>query len=278
MLDNFAEKYTIDGEPGVIPIQYFENNSAQIKYFLRTHHSSKVRLVLVCLMEQKLIDEKKTIFKQDKFYFHSETYINVEVTNVKEILFGMIYEILDKIASYQRNCSGWYFKEVVNLEIHTVDYKPLKGSSNIPLPDFILKKKAIINIQNKDNKCFLWSVLRFLHPNEVHEQRLTDLKQCENELNFKDINFPVKLKYITKFESQNQTVPGINVFSVNEQNKFYPLRMSKKDCQKSIDLFLSEQDGKSHYCLIKASNYKSYKRSLFSLQEMFYSFYQERII
>lgn len=68
----------------------------------------------------------------------------------------MIYEILNKTATYQRNGSVWYFKEVLKLEIHTVDYKPMRGFSYIPLPDFILRKKAIVNIQNKDQKCFSW--------------------------------------------------------------------------------------------------------------------------
>ena len=54
----------------------------------------------------------------------------------------MIYEILHGILIYQRNGSGWYFKEVLSLEIHTVDYKPMKGSSYIPLPDFIMRKKT----------------------------------------------------------------------------------------------------------------------------------------
>ena len=30
----------------------------------------------------------------------------------------MIKEILEKISIYQRNGSGWYFKEVSSLEIH----------------------------------------------------------------------------------------------------------------------------------------------------------------
>ena len=40
----------------------------------------------------------------------------------------MIYEIL-AILNYQRNDSGWYFKEVLWLEVHTVDYKPIKNPS-----------------------------------------------------------------------------------------------------------------------------------------------------
>ena len=107
---------------------------------------------------------------------------------MKELLSKMIYEIFNKIATYQRNSSGWYFKEVLRLEIHTVDYKPMKGSSYITLPDFILKKKAITNLQNKDEKCLLWSVLRYLHPINLNNTRLTDLKQYENEPNFKGID------------------------------------------------------------------------------------------
>ena len=89
----------------------------------------------------------------------------------------MIKKILQGIDIYQRNGCNWYFKEVVRLEIHTVDYKPIRGSSYILLPDFIMRKKAIINIQNRDNKCFLWSVLRYLHPANRDENRRTDLKQ-----------------------------------------------------------------------------------------------------
>ena len=202
-------------------------------------------------MEQKFVDGLKVGFKQVKAYFHSGTHINLESTDVKEILAAMINKILKQIGDYQQNGSGWYFKEVVHLEIHTVDYKPMRGSSYIPLPDFIMRKKAIINVQNRDKKCFLWSVLRYLHPANRDEHRLTDLTQYENDLNTKGIIFPVKLRNITKFEYLNPSLPGINVFSINEHNKFYPLRMAQRDNQQTIDLFLHEQYGKYHYSLIK---------------------------
>lgn len=67
---------------------------------------------------------------------------------------------------------------------------------------------------------------------------MTDLKQFENDLNFKGIDFPVKLKDITKFENKNPSLPGVNVFSISETNKFYPLRMTQKDCEETIDLLL----------------------------------------
>ena len=117
---------------------------------------------------------------------------------------------MEKLAVYLRNGSGWYFKEVISFEIHTVDYKPIKGSSFISLPVFIKRKNAIINIKNEDDKCFLWSVLRYLHPKQCHGERVADLREYENDLNFRGINFPVKVKDITKFENLNPDLPGIN--------------------------------------------------------------------
>ena len=250
-LEEFANKYVIKGEPGVIPFEYFQSKAPQLKEFLRNHRNIKVRLVLVCLMEKIDGDGKLSTKTLDKAYFHSDTHINLAATDVKQILAVMIKKIIDGIEFYQKAGSGWYFKEVVNLEIHTVDYRPIMGSSYIPLPDFIMRKKAIINIQNRDNKCFLWSVLRYLHPANRDENRLTDLKQYENDLNTKGINYPVKLKDISKFESLNPSLPGINVFSISENNKFYPLRMAQRNPQETIDLFLYECDGKYHYSLIK---------------------------
>ena len=80
---------------------------------------------------------------------------------------------------------------------------------------------------------------------------MSDLKQYENELNTKEITFPVKIKDISRFEKLNPDIPGINVFSVDSNKKFYPLRMALKDPYKTIDLFLYEEDGKYHYSLIK---------------------------
>ena len=56
-------------------------------------------MIMMRLMEKKRQDRsnKKKII-QDKVYFHSDTYINdLEKTDIKSILFGMIYEILDAI-------------------------------------------------------------------------------------------------------------------------------------------------------------------------------------
>ena len=54
------------------------------------------------------------------------------------------------------------------LDLTIAQYTPVKGSSYIPLPSKLKTKKAIINIKNSDNKCFMWSVLAF-HVDRLHQ-------------------------------------------------------------------------------------------------------------
>lgn len=127
-------------------------------------------------MESFTTDKIIRIYHQDKAYFNTETFINLKSTDVKEILSLTIKQILDKISNYQHKGSGWYFKKVLNLEILTVSYKPMNASSYIPLPDFIMRKKSILNLENTDDKCFQWSILRYLHPLQKHATRINGLK------------------------------------------------------------------------------------------------------
>ena len=251
-LEDFASKYTIKGEPGITPLQFFQNKKTILKNFIKNHRNTKVKFVLVCMMGKMEVGPQQRFEVQDRAFFHSETYITLLSTDVKVLLKKIIRNIIDKIKVYQQNGSNWYFKEVIQLENHTVEYDPLKGSSYIALPDWIMRKKAIVSIRNKDDKCFLWSILRYLHPRERNDCRLADLKQYEHEIKIpKGFVFPVKTNDITKFENANPNLPGINVFSINSRKKFYTLRLALRDPQNSIDLFLYEEDGKCHYSLIK---------------------------
>ena len=251
--ENFANKYIIEGEPGLTPVEFLNRIYDKLKGFFIYHRNIKFNMILVCLMEHQKIDKNRGVVGLEEFkaYFTSGIHINLESTNVEKLINKCVKRIIEDLEAFQQNGSGWYFKEVVQLEIHTVENGAMKGSSYIPLPDWISNKKAIVNIENKDEKCFLWCILRYLYPREDNGNRLTDLKKYENSLNTKGISFPMKLKHISKLEKLNPSLPGINVFSVNENKKFYPLKMAEKDCLNTIDLFFFEQDGVSHYSLIK---------------------------
>ena len=132
-------------------------------------------MVLACLMEQQILSKDKGVvgLKEDKAYFNSGTHINLKSTNVNKLIDKIVKKFFEDLELYPKNGSGWYFKEVINLEIHTAEFNPMNGSSYIPLPDWISHKKAIVNIQNKDQKCFLWCILRYLHPVDEKNNRIS---------------------------------------------------------------------------------------------------------
>ena len=130
-------------------------------------------------------------------------------------------------------------------------YTPLQGSTYIKLPKKLEDKKAILNIQNDDEKCFLWSVLAALHPVHLKGQprRVHHYKSFEQELNVNGIPFPTKVSEITKFERQNQNI-SINVFGY-EEKELFPLYITKEKREHHVNLLLISSNDTGHFCLIR---------------------------
>ena len=148
--------------------------------------------------------------------------------------------------------SGWRLHSIIKLELHTAEWIPLRGSSYIELPKELKDKKAIINIKNEDNRCFIWCVLRALYPVKRDKERLDKtLKSKIETLNAIGIKYPVSLSDIKKFECLNSNI-SITVFGYNEKDKVFPLRISEYSNRfYKIKLLLVEKEGVSHYCLIE---------------------------
>ena len=250
-LRNFANVYTIDGKDGFDPQSFMDGARENMIRLLRNKRNTKVKLILNCYM----ISERDNSIKD--FPFHSEIEIHVEGTNENEIYTTMIDTILERIANLINGSSGggsgWIFYKIINLELHTVSYRPLRGNTWIPLPKELADKKAIINMKNKDNKCFMWCIKRALNPTNNHPERIDEkLIEKEDTLNMKGIEYPVSLKYINRFEKQNPEI-SITVLGFNEKDKVYPLHVSEYiyNRKHNIILLLIERDGVKHYCLVK---------------------------
>ena len=110
---------------------------------------------------------------------------------------------------FQREGSGLAI-EVLYLKLMMAKYVPLKGSQYVELLPKVKNSKAVINIQNDDDKCSLWSVLPYLHEANHNRQRIEQYKPHESELNVNGIAYLVAVKDVPKFEKQNDI--SINVF------------------------------------------------------------------
>ena len=160
---------------------------------------------------------------------------------------------LDKhVDKFTNNGSGWTLESVMSLSVNIAKYAPLKGSSYIELPKYLKDKKAILNVENEDNKCLKWALLSCLHPAKKNPQRVNKYMQFK-ELRFTGVDFPVPLSQMPKVERLNNL--AINVFGYSKQAGIHPLYLSKDYTRDPINLLMITEvkDGKvfSHYCWIK---------------------------
>lgn len=145
--------------------------------------------------------------------------------------------------------SNWVVNNVLSIEVNTVSYSPIKGSSYMVLPPNLRFSSGIVNIQNEDDKCFMWSVLAALHPVVSNAQRVSHYEQYDQTLDFSDIEFPVSISKVEKFEKQNKL--SINVFGF-EEGQVFPLYLTKSiNTRKEINLLYISDENNAHYCWIK---------------------------
>ena len=184
-------------------------------------------------------------------YFNSTTDLIINETDIRLSLQTSQQQILNKIAQWISEGSGWTIQSIENHYINIVNYNPLKGSSYIKLPQE-LKNRGLINLQNKDNECFRWCHIRHLNPQDKDPQRIkkTD-KQYIEKLDYSSIEFPVTVKQINKIEKQSNIC--INLFGYEEKQKF-PIYISKEKYQDHMELLLITEGKNKHYVLIKDFN------------------------
>ena len=96
----------------------------------------------------------------------------------------------------------------------------MRGSSYLPLPDWLAKKKVIINPKNLDRECFKWAIIAALRWEEINRdpQRISKLKRFEADFNWSGVGFPVPFRDIKGFESTNQI--SINLLAIEDRQVY----------------------------------------------------------
>ena len=94
----------------------------------------------------------------------------------------------------------------------------------------------MINIQSIDeNECFKWYLVRSLNPADDHPARIRKAKRLfGDELNFKDIKFPLKIRDIPK--TKNKNFINISIFDYQNKEK-YPVYVPKKCCEENMFIY-----------------------------------------
>ena len=128
----------------------------------------------------------------------------------------------------------------------------MRGSSYLPLPDWLAKKKVIINPMNSDLECFKWAVIAAMRCEEIDRdhQRISKLKRFETDFDWTGVGFPVLFRTIKRSESQNKI--SINVLAVENRQIYICRKGGDYEC--IANLMLITENNHKHYMAIKFLN------------------------
>ena len=189
--------------------------------------------------------EGTLIFSKPHFKSFMQSSTNIfEIDSQIDTTFN---KILLSAHEYHREGSNWTFDKILGFDICIATYKPLHASTFIKLPKYLKDKKAIINIKNTDNKCFLYCVIAGLDTRvHSHPNRVSNYLNMIHLFNLEGITFPVTINQIAKFEKNNNV--SINVLGY--ENEIFPIFITQTRGVPHINLILIEREG------VQLFNYK----------------------
>ena len=158
--------------------------------------------------------------------------------------------------------------EVYNQYLNVSSYLPLSGSTSIKLPvELQHPMKGLINIQNTDNRCFLWCHARHLNLDGTKFYRMTKKdREIVKKLNYEGVDFPVSKKDCGKIGILNKIF--VNVFCY-ENKVIYPVYLSNQRFNDCLDLLLVSNNFVSHYVYIKDFNRVMFNKTKHKVRKYF---------
>lgn len=188
-----------------------------------------------------------------------------DVTVELDFAFKQIQEQLD---DYNRNGSNWVLHRINSCHLLVSRWVAMRAGSYIPLPEWLEKKRAIINIQNEDEYCFKYAIEAGYSLPKKNPQRVSHYTN-RNTFRYKsDVSFPFtgQHKSLADFERMNSHLNiSLNAYyassSAQHPEHIAVLYQSQAPVinkqTKCIDLLLIEEedeDGepKRHWTLIKS--------------------------
>ena len=251
LLRNTIAHYEIQNHANLTPTDFLNLTRSIVTDFFRRNPGNKFQLSLSLILVK--VDAARGVIEEEETFMSTKQEVVYEATNVVETYDRMVTKIIELFANFLRKGSGWRLKRVVKLIITKSRQNPNSGSSHIPLPKKIANKKALINMENKDDMCFKYAVTRALNPVSRDAERITKVLKKHSDLNWDGIEFPTPCteRQFKTFEKNNDV--SINVFG-HEGDEIFPLYVSEAKHEKVVWLFFqrSKDDTNSHYCVVKS--------------------------
>ena len=208
--------------------------------------------------------------EQAELAFNSRMLAVYNLSDMSEIASAMIEHMVQQIKNPALRDSKFVFDGVMGMNIDFHRLNLTRGSSYLPLPEWLAKKGAIVNPKNSDMECFKWAVIAAMKWREIggHPERISKLRRYEDDFEWDGINFPASTRDIKRFESRNEITINVLAF---EDKKVYICRKGKEYDQVANLMLITDLNNK-HYDAIKSlsrllhsSNTKNEKAQYFCI-------------
>ena len=259
-LKGFAKSYEINIRNNRDPLAQMQNTRNGAERQLTTLLNEMKGLKYVETLKVTFEKISADVIVEKSAYFNSTSQTIINEMEINEALQMSKQNILNKIAQWISEGSGWTVQSVDSHYLNIVKYEPMKGSSYIQLPNELRNpKKGLINMKNEDNECFRWCHIRHLNQQDKYPQRIKKSdKEYVNKLDYSGVEFPIAVKHYNRIEKQNSV--NINVFGY-ENKQPYPIYVSKEKYEDHMELLLVTEKENKHYVLIKDFNRFMYSQT-----------------
>ena len=170
-----------------------------IKQELKTGTSARIQITVWI----KFIRDDKEGQERVELAFNSLRTSVCRGSEMDQIVDGMISNMKFQIENPALLNSRFVFDEFLYLEVNFHQLNLTRGSSYLPLPDWLARKKAIVNPHNNDEECFKWSVITEENVGMKDPQRVSNFRKFTDNYHWSGLEFPVSIKDIRKFETRN---------------------------------------------------------------------------
>ena len=155
--------YQIDGIEGMDVDTFF----ARTRKFLMDLLSRETTNRAICSQATTWIRFVKDEVEQVELVFNSRMLSVYNLSDMGEIVSAMIEHMKQQIENPALRDSKFVFDRIINMDIDFHRLNLTRGPSYIFLPDWLAKKKAIINPKNSDLECFKWAVIAAMRWEEI---------------------------------------------------------------------------------------------------------------
>ncbi|KAF0147428.1 MAG: hypothetical protein FD143_3066 [Ignavibacteria bacterium] len=251
-----------------------------INDLLQVHEGLKAYLTVeVIYAKVQDIDLQPASFLRSKQVIIDSRFENY----IEKCVIHMLDDILTRNDNFIREKSGLIIDDIVTGTLHIAEHNPLqsisRGSSYHILPEFLEKKKAIVNVINTDNRCFGYAILSALYPKQTHPNRPTNYDHLFEKHHLNNLPYPIQPISIPEIEESLKITINVYTYRDDEGKGRYTLYVSSKTHKIQIDLLFF----KEHYAWIKhfsrfACDISKHKGKLFFCKRCLGHFSSEAVL